>query len=134
MNQFTSEQEKWLTALENGKYKQGKGSLWILVDGQKCHCCLGVAYEELFPDSLAMQPLDCRREISDHKVIIDDLKLYLRSSTGMFHTDAPALNGNDCLAEANDQGTSFADIAAYIRSYPWAVFTNFNIPTKDQTQ
>jgi hypothetical protein len=36
---------KWVDALRSGKYKQGTGFLKRVVDGETCHCCLGVACE-----------------------------------------------------------------------------------------
>lgn len=53
-NKFTPEQEAWLSALESGNYKQGKGRLFHYAV-EKFYCCLGVATQVLVPDHWALR-------------------------------------------------------------------------------
>lgn len=43
-------QTKWLAALRSGKYTQDKGAAQFR--GTRGHCCLGVAADECFPETI----------------------------------------------------------------------------------
>jgi hypothetical protein len=92
--------DRWLEALESGKYKQGKVLLGNEADG---YCCLGVLcvvagveYDERFQAGL---PMDFSETVG-----VDPLG-------GPFSND-------DSLAILNDTGTPFTAIAALIRQNP----------------
>lgn len=125
---FTPEQEAWLKALESGEYKQGTGSLSR--NGQLC--CLGVACEvinKLHPGTLPVEKTisgeivytsyDGRTGwLSEKAVNI----MKLRGQNG--RSEIPVANTRmKALSSANDFGATFADIAAFIRANPTAVFT-----------
>ena len=118
-NVFTSEQELWLKALESGQYAQGRERLKRSCGTYAEFCCLGVACEI----GLA-QP-----DMGNH-YLCDD-KLNLRNGRGGF-LDAVIIDGIRFggVANMNDKGWSFAQIAAFIRSQPWQVFTNFDAPAQ----
>lgn len=125
-------QEKWLTELESGKYKQGKGFL----RHEDRHCCLGVAAEcilgiEAIPSTTGAEfYFDGATE-----TLVHSERLGLRDRTGeVCEQDVrrfcSALRdaGYDgdkwgALTEYNDNGATFAQIAAAIHACPEAVFT-----------
>lgn len=133
MTHLTDVQEQWLKDLEGGEFKQGKGALWSDIDGQRGYCCLGVATQRIDPDSEWMQPDDSGLA-SDGGCAPTSVAtaLGLRSVTGRFHPKAPDLNGCRTLAGANDGGATFSEVAAYIRKYLWAVFSNIPVPEEYQ--
>lgn len=130
-NEFTPEQEQWLQALESGDWEQGRDYLWTMKDGTKCYCCLGVAAQIFTPDApeLARYELDSLPH-SEGTLLSADVSNLLRTRNlvGSFVLGSPKLKGQSTLAKANDVGATFAEIAAYVRKYPWAVFTNFDVP------
>lgn len=97
--------QKWVEALESGRFKQGTRALAPTSDTR---CCLGVACELAIEAGVldAYQP--------------DDGTLYpypevtrwlgLRSSAGSY--------GRTELTYDNDSGKSFAEIAQIIRTHP----------------
>ena len=125
-NQFTEDQATWLSDLEGGHYSQGGGSLWWEIDGKRLFCCLGVAADRICPEDPEMSGDKGSRGVLAPVEVVE--RLHLRSRNGELHPDAPRTLGRDAnaLAGANDGGATFAEIAAYIRKYPWAVFTNFD--------
>lgn len=136
---FTEEQEQWLQDLESGKFKQAPRALCrIAPDGSRSYCCLGVAMER-FHDG-ERDPLD---DGADNPVIyrgddgeewtgilseqVMDL-LHFRGTAGeLAEGKSLRVTARDLhvsvLTAANDCGASFADIAAFIRENPEAVFT-----------
>jgi hypothetical protein len=42
--------EKWVAALESGKYKRGSGALHFVQNGEHRFCCLGVLADIVNPD------------------------------------------------------------------------------------
>lgn len=110
-NTFTAEQEKWLTALESGEYRQTQFAL----HSAGAHCCLGVADIVCGLGEVSIQTL----ETSYHKI-------KLRDESGRLLTDT---GGSKYLTELNDFCSwPFPRIAAFIRAKPWQVFTNFDVP------
>lgn len=123
---FSEEQERWLQALESGKYEQCKDELW---DGDG-YCCLGVAC------AIDGYKKDTRNPMlkghflnhNNHSIggSLDNRlrdKLSLREGNGMLkkmHTDGGVRL--KALASMNDSGWSFKQIAAYIRANPRNVF------------
>jgi hypothetical protein len=117
-------QEKWLRALESGEYLQCTGKLGIVVDGVEQNCCLGVACRVMGAD---------RRVLDDGRVSYDGscgcappkvayTQMALHAQAGDFKGER--LKNRGCLAEANDHaGATFAEIAAFCRAHPEAVFT-----------
>jgi hypothetical protein len=121
-NVFTPEQEKWLAALESGEWKQCREALRrVADDGSESYCCLGVAnlvcgLSETNPDNLA----NTYRQLA----------LYSRNGLVLAYPQ----DGPHELTAFNDNGWSFAQIAAFIRANPWQVFGNFDAPVDDGEQ
>lgn len=121
-------QESWLTALESGEHQQCKGTLGMVVEGRETNCCLGVWCK--VSGSL--------RSVREDGVVLYDgfdgvpamsvwKDLGLRSQDGDFcgmgeDTRCIGPNGSSALTLANDGGATFAEIAAFCRARPEAVF------------
>jgi hypothetical protein len=115
-HQFTDLQEKWLTALESGEYQQCHSELHS--NGK--FCCLGVGcvilgYEI---DGNGFKRPDGSRA-AGWLDGVDSVQLGLRCGSGLLRIP---FNGNDSLYQMNDDGMTFAEIAAYIRANPENVF------------
>lgn len=139
-NVFTATQEQWLAALEGEQWRQGTD--YLQRDGY--FCCLGVATCLVNPNHTALfgTGWDASDDWSDF-VDYDELEhtedgqtappdvykqLNLQDSTGTFRFRHKHY-GKDGLVELNDsKDFTFAEIAAFIREKPWAVFTNFDAP------
>lgn len=115
---MTPNQLKWLAALESGEYEQGTEG-FLCMNGK--YCCLGVAAEifkteqtkvKRSPITEAM--LYGEEENVAPQYVID--ALHLRSNTGII------MGKEYCLTELNDTGTTFKEIAAFIRKHPRRVF------------
>lgn len=113
--------EKWVEALESGEYEQTTGAL------QDNHgfCCLGVLCDVAIREGLEVEVksyCDCGDELCD-SISYDEAVEVLPSSVqewaGLTSCD-PSVgvdgDGKDSLAELNDAGLSFPDIADLIRS------------------
>ena len=121
-NQFNDAQEKWLRDLETTDAKQGKSELYE----DDRFCCLGrgavvcgVSAEELC--SISASTLR-----DDDALDRVRFALRLRDDCGSFMVNAA--ENITALTEMNDNGSSFKEIAAFIRANPWQVFTNFDKP------
>ena len=120
MYKFTELQEKWLQALESGKYKQTQGEL---CEGGK-YCCLGVATHVFNPDHQALKDNGWFRDgiVTRFRTAPPDVReaLKLRDEHGDFvHT----FDTFDGLVDMNDSGEfTFKDIAEFIRKNPENVF------------
>jgi hypothetical protein len=131
-------QTKWVEALESGEYQQGHERLCHVSGGGCFHCCLGVALE-LLPESIRGPIVDVDPEDDDgldgrvrrygeetHVLPAAAKVAYrMRDESGLFDEggDAPedaTMHGS--LAEMNDFGWSFREIAAFLRKYPDLVF------------
>lgn len=114
-------QEKWLQALESGEYRQYRGGgIGEFRHGEECNCCLGV-YGRISDQE--------RRVCADHSVDYGGEGGYASDETirGLaLHNHMGQLINTDfatSLAEANDsRGKTFAEIAAFCRANPEAVF------------
>lgn len=92
--------ERWVAALRSGEYRQGAGCLHT-EDGK--YCCLGVLQGPLLG-----------QYIGDND---DCLSIYAFSQSGLKGTLGENDNRQD-LADLNDGGWSFQDIADLIESVP----------------
>ncbi len=127
---FTKLQEKWLKALESGKYKATKNYLCTRIDDGVGYCCLGVACEVAGIPKLA---LTSRGDIIKFDEEVSRLPDYLAAklkmySNGRLHVIASIDGVNyTSLTEMNDNGfLTHPQIAAYIRANPENVFENEN--------
>lgn len=111
--------EKWLNALRSGTFRQGKGFLCQISDQPGVSakfCCLGVA--ELISGATMEEMVDIRAELpvqlsnpkSPALLLDKDNNFCLSEELGSVH-----LAGY--LAEMNDDGNSFSDIADWIEKH-----------------
>lgn len=115
-------QEKWLKALESGDFEQYRGGgIGEVNEGVESNCCLGV-YGRIAGQ---VRVLHCDRSVayggncgyaSDQTV--EDLALRNHQGHIVGHESF-----SQTLAHANDGGKTFAEIAAFCRENPEAVFT-----------
>lgn len=113
---FTELQLKWLEALESGKYKQGRFRLKNDSNGQDTYCCLGVACEVAGIKPVLVD--NARWEYEEMFSVPPDRlvsELGLNDMNGM-------IMGEGCLINMNDSGSTFAEIAQFIRENPERVF------------
>ena len=59
--QIKANREKWIKALESGKYKQGVGYLKQRSDGISSYCCLGVACQLAYNEGVISRPSENKR-------------------------------------------------------------------------
>ena len=106
---------KWIDALRSWKYKQTKKALF----DKDAYCCLGVACE-LFVENEGIGEI-VRGEFSGHIKIGDSCHCFqlpdaVRDWLGLL-TNVGSENGkNGCLAQANDSGYTFVEIARMLKS------------------
>lgn len=107
--------EKWIRALESGEYKQTKG---VLHDGVGW-CCLGVACDVL---GIRHAKADGRYQFDG---VTGELPSRAQGMLGLSHELPEVWRVNDddeeildSLAELNDTGKSFAEIAELLRQQP----------------
>jgi hypothetical protein len=95
---------KWIEALESGEYKQGKGTLCSAPDG--AYCCLGVlervAENDVEPYGFPSTAFYTRNGIEDGDRTESSLSGVVVAVASF-------------LAERNDMGMSFPEIAKLIR-------------------
>ncbi len=140
MYNFTPAQLAWLAALESGKYEQGHGRLTTYVSQDKqYHCCLGVACV-LYQENVGTLSPKIHEDTHTYHgtkecIMYDKDKFYvpaevqnalgLRDNQGTFAKLVTRSNDKfpcSSLASMNDEGMTFAEIAAYIRANPENVF------------
>ena len=110
MNDFA---KRWVAALRSGEFQQATGCLRY-GDG---YCCLGVACE-LYRRETGEGEWDGKNFfLGQHASLPRDIKnaLQLRRSDGHF-------NNKHRLADMNDSGCTFAEIADLIESEPAGLF------------
>lgn len=95
---------KWVRALRSGEYKQGQEEL--IVGEWKSYCCLGVLAAEMVPEYI--RPVDKGSRA-----------LGVDGYTGALPDDLAVMFGldedsQDTLANKNDDGESFCQIADWI--------------------
>jgi hypothetical protein len=119
--------KKWVAALRSGTYTQGAGYLTSRVDDEELNCCLGVAcklYQEEHNDLEVKQ---------NNATVFYDGKyaglpkkvqewLGLTDSAGKY-AQYTCPRGNYSLANDNDSGKNFAQIADIIESKPEGLFS-----------
>lgn len=127
---FTSLQLKWLTALESGRFLQGKKVLAKRQPNKHVrYCCLGVACRLAKIKSIISDKVGLGKvlEFDGHYSVLSEemqSQLKLRSQNGKFAEPA-MFKGSEyySLANMNDCGFSHKEIAAYIRAHPENVFS-----------
>lgn len=139
--QLTPDQTAWIAALRSGKYSQTTAQLEDPDTGGMC--CLGVGCALFLPttrNEIIDEEDDAVTEVrygykdeADAELAPDSLvrKLGLRNNEGSFEppegVDLPAVDGTPrearSLAELNDAGWTFIQIADFVEAYPEAVFT-----------
>jgi len=106
-------QEKWLKALESGRYKQGKDKL---CDKNGRHCCLGVAARSMRKkfklESFRYSVEGCGTGLVSFE------EIGLRSSGGKMRGETSSL-----ITLNDSRGYTFKQIAHFIRENPERVFT-----------
>lgn len=121
--QFNEAQLKWLEALESGELDQAQHNLF---DG-KGYCCLGVLCKVL---GAQFEKRGNRYQTDDGRsaCLPDRLaeKAKMRNQHGYFYPANKKRKvggvGFYGLTDANDNGATFPEIAAFIRSNPTTVF------------
>lgn len=108
IEEIKANREEWAAALESGKYKQGRS---YLTDGKGGYCCFGVLCELVDPTRTEWEPSN---PLPDHYMLYQ--VGYSRTSQ---RDDWNIPNGASDLANANDRGTPFPEIAAMIRTAPF---------------
>lgn len=112
---------KWLAALRSDEYPQGRGALHRQYpDDTETFCCLGVLCEIGVKDEV-FERLSVSRDNRLHKLAQYSFAGSLRISSIMPESDIREWAGLDVracddLAEANDEGRSFHDIANFIET------------------
>lgn len=106
--------EKWLEALESGKYRQTQGSLSCSYGLQsQAFCCLGVAAVVAKDGGIRVSDDD----IQNYAVLADSLaKKYGIDNSGSFKTPIEYRGKKYMsLVDLNDEGVRFKTIARIIR-------------------
>lgn len=118
---YTELQEAWLHDLEHTRVKQGKGKLHQYEWDRHTYCCLGRACKVL------KIPNDGTVNIFDgavFKYLGKDsvLPALVQDRLCLYHDNGSDTTETNCLAEMNDAGMSFKNIAKAIRATPWRYF------------
>lgn len=110
-HEWTKLQREWIAALRSGNYAQTTERL----KDEKGYCCLGVAVH-LMEDHIS--PEDTNLSLTQYR------QLGLRGRDGEFFNEGgeDLFDGNFSLAEANDDGKTFVEIADFIEAHPEDVF------------
>lgn len=104
-------QKKWVEALRSGKYRQCPDKLH---GGPLRYCCLGVAQHVVLGIKTPVG-IEGTLQLS----AVDGMKF--RSDIGSIR--GALLSGYSTLAEANDAGVSFGNIAKFVEDHPQQLFT-----------
>lgn len=116
--------KKWVAALRSGEYQQTKSRL----QNSKGYCCLGVACD-LYEKELGVKVLprcsgyyDATQEGEELSGNFEPVRVWLglRDSVGQCAMEDKTISAS--LAEANDDGLSFSDIADILESEPEGLF------------
>lgn len=140
-SELTDEQydnaRKWIAALRSGTYKQGKDNLKKanFENTESKFCCLGVAFdlfgkqigvtEKLLENGISVY--ECGEEFSDSVLLVPvSEKIGLDSQKGIARDNKGSILST-CLAEDNDNGMSFDEIAKNLEDH-----LNSFVKTKDK--
>lgn len=106
--------EKWVKALENGEYKQGKG---LLRKGDE-YCCLGVACDLALKNGVEMQVTKAESGETLYNLNSRFLPIEVNCWLGLRNADTMSVytSKNGTLVDLNDNGHSFSEIAEIIRN------------------
>ncbi len=134
MFNFSPIQLAWLAAIESDEFNQGTCKLTSVNGTEQFHCCLGVAcvvYNRM-NDALKLVVNDIKTAIVyDHQAFYAPWRvveaLRLRDEKGKFAEEVTLVYNSEphlyiSLADMNDGGLSFKEIANYIRQNPENVF------------
>jgi hypothetical protein len=116
----TQIKEQWIAALESGKYTQAVGTLKEYSKNEKVHrhCCLGVLCEiyrktnsikitKIYDDDIIYHQFNGSSEV---------LPLDVQEWAGIDEMGSfKSITGEDTLANLNDNGKSFTEIAEIIK-------------------
>lgn len=110
--------KRWVAALRSGDYKQAKGQLRTSDDG---FCCLGVLcnlHAEAHP-KIAREQTDPIRYFSEKAILPTVVRSWsgMESRTGNAYNISFGLRDYRTLAEANDAGVTFEQIANWIEKH-----------------
>lgn len=97
--------EKWIKALTSGEYTQGEGYLEYEEEGVRKNCCLGVLCR--------IQGEQPEKDSLSDKFYLYDNQVAIPSDNFLAKVDL-APNEANRLAEMNDDGHSFEEIAEFI--------------------
>lgn len=120
---------EWTAELRSGNRQQGRGRLHeVLEDGTEAFCCLGVVEDMLYQRGLSTRKLWERDEEDERPscyayteggeeetgVLTDKAREYVGFEDGQFNPDIRLPGVVDSLAELNDDGLTFDQIADVI--------------------
>jgi hypothetical protein len=112
--------DTWLPALRSGRYTQGKGRLRQNVDGIDQFCCLGVACDLTNFGDWSLEEIEMTDTTTDTGYIYAGSSIYLPSKAVKNFLDLESGYRKPLdvhtLAERNDSGDSFDEIADYIEA------------------
>lgn len=124
----------WIDALLSGEYEQGRGVLCRVDDGKKEWCCLGVLTDLAIKAGIVMEITmsDSNDPNNPNAVFFDDthekLPVKVQQWSGLetdlgeysyedINIDDEDIVVDQTLAEDNDNGTTFEQLASIIESY-----------------
>lgn len=100
--------DKWIEALESGKYRQGKAKLKNTIYAKECYCCLGVLCE-----ISGLSKFEHGRYFNDAVYLPEEVVEWagMKNRYGL-------IEGHDALTDMNDiLEWSFQRIAAFLREH-----------------
>jgi hypothetical protein len=114
--ELTEPQKKWVAALRSGEYSQVEGVLKT----PNGHCCLGVACELAAQEGIILPSMAYKGEGGDDCLSgeLEEVRLWLGLNDALGRMNSPW-----SLADLNDDGKTFAEIADIIESKPDGLFT-----------
>jgi hypothetical protein len=119
---LTEPQRAWVEALRSGKYKQGRGALGA--DNE--FCCLGVACELAVKAGVIPRPNKCDDGLYQYGraglASTAFLPVCVRQWLGVTTEHGGLPLGHGSLADKNDQGWSFEEIADLIEQHASTLF------------
>lgn len=117
--------EKWVAALRSGEYKQAAGALKVNTKEGPAYCCLGVLCDLYAKEFDEEWTTDTSSVTGKEYILFLDYETTLPSNVmlwaGLLHSNpsidlAEAFGGRSNLAQYNDAGYSFEEIAEVIEA------------------